>query len=86
LGKVQTVAGHKVLPIIGTQSSLAKGASGSVALLVSTKAPYLPVGGSLVIAKGTQRLNEIAVFTNWGAKVSLTAPSGTTAFSSVLSG
>jgi hypothetical protein len=83
-GKIQTVAGHRVRPIIGPPSSLSSKTSGSAALFVSPKAPYLPQGGSLVLSNGTQRLNEVAVFTNWGAKVSLTAPSGSTAFSSVL--
>jgi hypothetical protein len=85
-GKQTKVGKLKVIPIIGRPSNLVKGASGSAALLVSAKAPHLPVGGTLVLAQGKQRLHEVAVFSNWGAKVSLTAPAGAVPFSSVLTG
>jgi hypothetical protein len=86
-GKIITVAGHRVIPVSGEPSSAAaNGAtSGSAALLVSTKAPYLPVGGSLILAKtGAAELKEVAVFGNWGKKLPLTAPPGATAFSSLV--
>jgi len=84
LGKVQTVGRVKVIPIIGTPSTVQKGTQGSVALLVSTKAPYLPVGGTLILANKTGRLSEVAVFTSWGARVVLPTPTGATPFSTIL--
>jgi hypothetical protein len=86
-GKTITVAGHRVIPVSGEPSSAAaNGAtSGSAALLVSTKAPYLPVGGSLILAKqGAAELKDVAVFGNWGKKLPLTAPTGAIAFSSLV--
>jgi hypothetical protein len=84
MGKVQTVGHQKVIPVVGPPSDLPSGTSGSAALLVSTKAPHLPLGGTLILANKTGRLSEIAVFKAWGARVQLTAPTGTTAFSTVL--
>jgi hypothetical protein len=86
LGRIQNVDGHKVQPIIGIPSGLTGGNKSSVALLVSTKAPHLPLGGTLIVANKTQRLSEVAVFGSWGTKVSLTAPTTTVPFSSVLTG
>ena len=83
LGKTAKVGGHKVIPIEGRPSSLTKGTSGSVALFVSAKAPHLPVGGTLVLANRTQRLNEAVAYTSWGAPVTLSAPTGAVAFSSI---
>jgi len=84
LGKVQTVGHMRVIPIFGPPSNLPKGTSGSSALLVSAKAPHLPVGGTLVLGNKTGRLTEVAAFTSWGAKVNLTAPTGATPFTTVL--
>jgi hypothetical protein len=84
LAKAQTVGHQKVIPVVGRPSNLPKGTSGSAALLVSAKAPHLPVGGSLILVNKTGRLSEIAVFKAWGAKVQLTTPAGATEFSTVL--
>jgi hypothetical protein len=84
LGSVQRVGKIKVIPVEGTPSDLPKGSSGSVALLVSTKAPHLPIGGTLVVANKTGRLTEAAIFNSWGAKVQLTPPSSSVPFSSLL--
>jgi len=86
-GKATAVAGHRVIPITGrpASSSSNKGESVSVALYVSPKAPYLPIGGSLVSAKkGTAGVKEVAVFSNWGKTVVLTAPTGAVPFSSLV--
>ena len=86
-GKLTTVAGHRVIPITGRPASTKsnKGQSVSVALYLSPKAPYLPLGGSLVSAqKGTAGVKEIAVFSNWGKTVVLTAPAGAVPFSSLV--
>ena len=82
--KTQTIGHQKVIPLVGRPSNLPKGTSGSAALLVSAKAPHLPVGGSLILVNKTGRLSEIAVFKAWGAKVQLPTPTGATAFSTVL--
>jgi hypothetical protein len=87
MGKEVTLAKQKAVPISGRPSSTAaQGAkSGSVALFVSVKAPYLPIGGSLVLAKkGSPELKEVAVFGNWGKKVAVTAPTGAVGYSSLL--
>jgi len=87
IGKTQHLDGHSVIPIVGVPlQTLSKGTTGSVALYLSPKAPYLPVAGSLVLANKSERLTEVAVFGNWGAKVSLTAPTGGIAFSSIQGG
>lgn len=85
MGKVQTVGHQKVIPVVGRPSDLPKGTSGSAALLVSKKAPHLPVGGTLILANKTGKLSEVAVFKAWGAKVQLSTPTGATPFSTILS-
>ena len=84
MAKTQTVGHQKVIPVVGRPSNLPKGTSGSAALLVSAKAPHLPVGGSLILVNKTGRLSEIAVFKAWGAKVQLPTPTGATAFNTIL--
>ena len=84
MGKTRTVGKEKVIPVVGTPMNLPSGTSGSAALLVSAKAPHLPVGGTLILANKTGRLSEIAVFKAWGARVQLSTPTGGTAFSTVL--
>ena len=60
-GKTTTVAGHRVIPITGrpASSSSNKGESVSVAVYLSTKATYLPVGVALDLGQegngGNQR-------------------------------
>jgi hypothetical protein len=84
LGREQRIGPDKVIPLVGRPHDLPPGTSGSTALFVSPKAPHLPLGGSLVLASKAGRLREIAVFNDWGAKVSLTAPTSGTPFSTVL--
>ena len=84
IGRTRTVGHQKVIPVYGHAPNLPSGTSGSAALLVSTKAPHLPVGGTLVLANKTGRMTEVAVFKEWGAKVQLSTPTGTTPFSTVL--
>ena len=86
VGKEIKVAGHKVIPITGQPSAAAaNGAtSGSAALLVSPKSPYLPVGGTLILSKtGSSELKEVAIFGEWGKSVSLSAPTGAVSFDSL---
>jgi hypothetical protein len=84
IGKTQKLGKVRAIPLVGTPSSLPGGTSGSVALLVSTKAPHLPIGGTLILVNKTGRLTEVVVFTSWGAKVNLTPPTGGIPFSSLL--
>ena len=84
IGKLQKIGKVRALPITGVSGNLPKGTSGSATLFVSPKAPHLPLGGSLVVGNKTGRLSEVAVFNDWGAKVSLTPPTGAIPFSSVL--
>jgi len=84
IGKLQRIGKIKALPITGTASNLPKGSSGSATLFVSPKSPHIPLGGSLVVANKTGRLSEVAIFDDWGAKVTLTAPTGAIPFSTLL--
>lgn len=85
VGKIEKVAGHRVIPVSGRPAtSVAKGNSGAVALLISPTAPHLPVGGSLVLSKTGSTLHEVAVFSDWGQKVSVNAPTGAIPFSSLV--
>ena len=88
IGKRTKVHGVAVYPLYGRPSvPLPKGSSGSVALFVPVKAPYRPVGATLVIASSSTktRLHEEVAFTNWNKSVNLTPPaSNTVAFSSLV--
>ncbi len=86
-GRITTVDGHKVIPLTGAASaSAAQGGAGAVALFVSTNAPYLPVGGTLVVVRrGSPGLSEVAAFSAWGSKVVANAPTGAIPFSSLVS-
>jgi hypothetical protein len=86
LGSTTSVGGVKVIPISGTPASLSKGTTGTVTLYVSAKAPYLPVKGSVALANKSQHFSESVVFSNWGGKVTLTAPVSTVPYSSISGG
>ncbi len=81
-----TLHGHPAYELSGAPSaSLTSGATGQSALFVSTQGDHLPLGGALDLKKGTQSLSEVAVFSNWGTPIKLTAPSGAVAYSSIAS-
>jgi hypothetical protein len=85
LGKSTKVGGVKVVPIVGAPDyALPAGTAGSAALFVSAKAPHLPVGGTLVLTHGSQRLTEAVIFTAWGEPVKLTAPTGAIPFHTLI--
>jgi hypothetical protein len=89
LGKRTKVHGTEVYPLYGRPAAaLPKGSSGSVALFVPVKAPYRPVGATLVIASSQTktRLHEEAAFTNWNASVNLNPPTSNTVAYSALTG
>jgi len=82
--KTVKVGGHKAIVITGTPTDLAPGNTGTAAFFVSSTAPYLPVGGSLVVIHGKSQLREVAVFTDWGKPVPATVPAGAVAYSSLI--
>jgi hypothetical protein len=88
VGKRTKVHGVAVYPLYGRPvAALPKGSSASVALFVPVKAPYRPVGATLVIGSASTktRLHEEVVFTNWNKSVSLSPPaSNTVAFSTLI--
>jgi hypothetical protein len=89
LGKRTKVDGIAVYPVYGRPAqALPKGSSASVALFVPVKAPYHPVGATLVIgSKSTStRLHEVAAFTSWNKPVNVTAPTTNTVAYSTLTG
>ena len=86
IGKASSVAHHPVITVYGDPSaSAANGATaGSAALFLSAKAPYLPVGGSLILAKsGSAERKEVAVFKNWGKPFSVIAPTSPVSYDSL---
>jgi hypothetical protein len=88
IGKRTKVHGVAVYPLYGRPSAqLPKGSSGSVALFVPVKAPYRPVGATLVIASSSTktRLHEEVAFTGWNKPVNIAPPaSNTVEFSTVI--
>jgi hypothetical protein len=83
--KKTKVGGRSVIPLVGQATTGAShGAKGSAALLISAKKPHLPVGGSVVVAKGRHETREIAVFKDWGVTVKLMPPTDATTVVSVL--
>jgi hypothetical protein len=88
LGKRTKVHGVSVYPLYGRPAApLPKGSSASVALFVPVKAPYLPMGATLVIGSSSTKtkLHEEVAFSNWNKSVNLTPPaSNTVAFSTII--
>lgn len=83
--KERKLGREKVIPLVGQATTKEDdGAKGSAALFVSAKKPHLPVGGSVVVAKGRHETREVAVFKDWGVTVKLTPPSGATTVVTVL--
>jgi hypothetical protein len=80
LGKVQTLHNYPVLAVSGT--ALSAGTQATATLFVSTKAPFVVVGASLV-AKGSSPDTEVVAFTGWGEHVVFPVPSSSVAFSSL---
>lgn len=82
LGAVTKLHGHSVIAVYGTASSTV-GASAVATLYVSTVAPYVPVGGSLVSSASQKVDSEVVAFTAWGEKVVPQVPTGATPYSSL---
>ena len=88
MGNRTKVHGIAVYPLYGRPAApLPKGSSGSVALFVPVKAPYLPVGATLVIGSSSTktRLHEAVAFTDLFQSVNIAPPaSNTVAFKTVV--
>jgi hypothetical protein len=82
IGKVTSLRGRSVLAVSGTASSAA-GGTAVATLYVSTTAPFVPVGGSLVGTGSDKNVTEVAAFTAWGEKISPSVPSPLVAYSSI---
>jgi hypothetical protein len=82
VGNVSTLRGRSVLAVSGTASEVA-GASATATLYVSTSAPYVPVGGSLVGTGSQKGDSEVVAFTAWGERVRPTPPASATPYSSL---
>jgi len=83
VGSLSQVRGHTVLAVSGSAPAVT-GASGVATLYVSTTAPYVPVGGSLVGAGSQKKETEAVAFTAWGEKVVTKAPTGARRYTSLL--
>lgn len=85
IGNVTTLRGRTVLAVSGSASSQA-GAQATATLYVSTTAPYVPVGGSLIGTGSQKSESEVVAFTAWGEKVRPQVPTGAIPFSSLDAG
>jgi hypothetical protein len=85
--KAARLNGETVLPVVGAPSaSVANGAEGTAVLYVAEKSPHLPAAASLILSKDGEELDENAVFTRWGTKVSFAAPVSVTPIASIVGG
>ena len=82
VGNVTTLRGQSVIAVSGAASEAA-GAQAIATLYVSTTAPYVPVGGSLVGTGAQKSQSEVVAFTAWGEKVRPQVPASATAYSSL---
>ena len=82
VGSVSTLRGRSVLAVSGAASEAA-GANATATLYVSTTAPYVPVGGSLVGTGAQKGDSEVVAFTAWGERVRPPAPTTATPYSSL---
>lgn len=86
---VTTVQGRKVVAVEGTSASTPTTAAvGKVTLFVSTTAPYLPVGGTVVVtdASGAIQEQDAVLFGRWGEKVHAVAPKGAAPLATLTAG
>jgi hypothetical protein len=86
VGRQTVLHGIPVIPVSGTAaaSDSTSGLKAVATLFVSTRAPYLPVGGAV---SGTdvngRRQSEEVVFTKWGEKLHVSAPAGAVTLASL---
>jgi hypothetical protein len=82
LGSVTTLRHQNVLPVSGTAPS-SSGASATATLYISTTAPYVPVGGSLVATGSDKSESEEVAFTAFGESVKPVAPTGAISYAAI---
>jgi hypothetical protein len=89
LGSVTTLHGTTVLPVTGvaTPDAASGAVNTSATLFVSTRAPYLPVGGTITgtDVNGRRQSDQVA-FTHWGERIQPAVPSGVVTDASRLTG
>ncbi|MFZ0667129.1 MAG: hypothetical protein WAM97_15365 [Acidimicrobiales bacterium] len=81
VGAPRVLGGHDVVPVSG-QSESSNGNTAVATLYVSTSAPYLPLDGTLKGTGSEKNDTEESTF-RWAGKVSVPAPSGAVAYSSL---
>jgi hypothetical protein len=84
-----TFSGHSAVAVEGTTAaSSSTNDVGSVTLFVSTTAPYLPLGATLVVTNSSGQVveREAALYGKWNKKVAPIAPKDATPVSSLTSG
>jgi hypothetical protein len=79
-----TIAGRQAVGVKGGLPGPAQtGITGSATLYVATSAPTVPLKLTGTATQGTQHVQELGTFSDWGKALHLTAPTGAVAFSSV---
>ena len=81
-----TVAGHHVGLIDGTGPSAVSAQTYDIQLVVTTKAPVLPIGGGVTVQGNGKKATQVAVFALWGKPLTLQAPTGATPLSAIAPG
>ncbi len=80
-----TVAGHRVGLIDGTGKT-PDGKSYDVQLVVTTRAPVLPVGGAVNVQVNGKPATQVALFSRWGRHIRVTPPVSAIPLSAVTKG
>ena len=83
IGSTRVVHGITVTPI--TSTTKVSGATKETTLFVNP-ANSLPVGGTIVGTKGSEKEQKVGAFTRWNSSFTVTAPSGAVTLSSLLAG
>lgn len=81
-----TLHGSPVVPVIGAPATATAGSSGTSTMFVDARHSHLPVGASVLLHQGTQKENQLVIYTRWGQPVQLTPPSGPVAYSAIKGG
>ena len=82
---VTQFSGHTAVVVSGSPQSPSKNGIADVSLFVSTTAPYLPLGATVVVRNGRGHTTErvASVYGKWDKKVDPTAPSNAVPFTSI---
>jgi hypothetical protein len=81
---LKTVQGRQVIGVRGgLPGGVQSGLTGSTTLYVATSRPTVPLAYSEQVSNGKQHGQDAGTFSNWGAPLHLSAPSGSVSFSTV---